>query len=205
MLCAALPARAHEGTTDALLARLSNADPGLHTYKADVAFDVGLRSFPYLRKTVHGNAYFKRPARLEVVFSDLPGVASSFRNLYVGLGTPADWATKFAISSATQTVEGRILPYLVLTPLRGGRLRQVDVYVDGEAGIPTRIVWHYRDGSIDLKQAFSRVDGHDVVTGQNADIRMPWAHAFINGVISHHAINVDVDDTVFTKKKEQAY
>ena len=84
---AAVPSRALE-TTDALLAKLAGADPDLRTYRADVAFDVGLHSFPYLRKTLHGNAYFKRPARMELVFSDLPPIARGFRNLYVGLGTP---------------------------------------------------------------------------------------------------------------------
>ncbi len=92
--------RAPQDATDALLARLAAADPDLRTYRADVAFDVGLHTFPYLRKTLHGNAYFKRPARMELVFSDLPPIARGFRNLYVGLGTPGDWAQKFAITSA---------------------------------------------------------------------------------------------------------
>lgn len=55
VLAAASSTRAQE-TADVLLAKLAAADPELRTYRADVAFDIGLRSFPYLRKTLHGNA-----------------------------------------------------------------------------------------------------------------------------------------------------
>ena len=48
------------------------------------------------------------PARMELVFTDLPPIARGFRNLYVGLGTPSDWARKFAISSARERLDGRV-------------------------------------------------------------------------------------------------
>ena len=202
ILAAAAPLRA-EDQTSVLLARLAAVDPDLRTYRADVAFDVGLRTFPFLRKTVHGNAYFKRPARMEIVFTDLPSYARSFSNLYVGLGTPADWEKKFVISSADGQADGRAVTYLVLTPRKPDRrLREVDVYVDPVATLPGRIVWRYRDGSIELRQRFSRVDGHDLVVAQDTDIRLPAVHAYVNSRISNYALNVDVEDAVFTKKAE---
>src|ERR1700676_850857 len=87
---AAAPLRAQDASGEVrsanlMLARLAAADPDLQTYRADVAFELGLRTVPYLRKTVHGNAYFQRPARMELVFSDLPSYARSWSNLYVGL------------------------------------------------------------------------------------------------------------------------
>ena len=98
-LGATAPLRAQDETT-ALMAKLAGADPDLRTYRADVAFAVGLHSFPFLHKTLHGNAYFKRPARMELVFTDLPPMARAWSNLYVGLGTPSDWEKKFTIASA---------------------------------------------------------------------------------------------------------
>ncbi|MEO7040315.1 MAG: hypothetical protein ABI186_09830 [Candidatus Elarobacter sp.] len=199
---AALPSRAEDGAAP-LLARLASVDPGLQTYTADVAFDVGLHTFPFLRKTVHGNAYFKRPARMEIVFNDLPPIARSFRNVYVGLGTPSDWAKKFEIGSAVEQSDGHAVDYLVLTPRKPDhRLREVDVYLDGAVALPSRIVWRYRDGRIEMRQRFGRVDGHDLVVAQEADIRLPAMHAYVNARISNYAINVDVDDHVFTKYVE---
>jgi hypothetical protein len=197
----AAPSRA-EDATEALLAKLAAADPDLRTYRADVAFDVGLRSFPYLKKTLHGNAYFKRPARMELVFSDLPPIARGFRNLYVGLGTPADWAQKFAISSARERLDGREVSYLVLTPLvLDHRLREVDVYVDEAVALPQRIVWRYSDGRVEMRQRFGRVGGHDLIVAQDADIHLPAVHAYVNARITNYALNVEVDDAVFTPKK----
>ena len=199
---AAVPSHAADESA-ALLARLAGVDPGLQTYKADVAFDIGLRSFPYLRKTVHGNAYFKRPARMEIVLSDLPSIARSFSNVYVGLGTPSDWEKKFEIGFATEVVDGRSTGYLVLTPRKPDhRLREVDVYVDAAVGLPSRIVWRYKDGRIEMRQRFGRAEGHDIVIAQDADIRLPAVHAYVNGRITNYAINVDVDDRVFTKKPD---
>lgn len=199
---AALPSRAGDGAAP-LLARLAAVDPGLQTYKADVAFDVGLHTFPYLRKTVHGNAYFKRPARMEIVFTDLPGIARSFSNLYVGLGTPSDWERKFDIGAGEEQGEGHPVDYLVMTPRKPDRrLREVDVYVDPVVALPSRIVWHYRDGQIEMHQRFGRVEGHDLVVAQDADIRLPAMHAYVNARITNYAINVDVDEHVFTKKVE---
>jgi hypothetical protein len=201
-LAAASPLRAQDATAE-LLAKLAGADPDLRTYRADVAFDVGLHSFPYLRKTVHGNAYFKRPARMEVVFTDLPPIARAWSNLYVGLGTPADWEKKFTIASSEET-SGSHERYLVLTPrVADHRLREVDVYVSDTVALPERIVWRYRDGRIEMRQRFGRVDGHDLVVAQDADIRLPAMHAYVNARITNYALNVVVDDAVFTPKHRE--
>jgi hypothetical protein len=200
-LGAAAPLRAQDETA-AILASLAGADPDLRTYRADVAFDVGLRTFPYLRKTLHGNAYFKRPARMELVFTDLPPIARAWSNLYVGLGTPGDWEKKFTITSAADPSPSARERHLVLTPrLPDRRLRDVEVYVDRAVALPERIVWRYRDGQIDMQQRFARVDGHALIVAQDADIRLPAIHAFIHARISNYALNVDVDDAVFTPKR----
>jgi hypothetical protein len=202
-LGAAAPLRAQDEAA-AILATLAGADPDLRTYRADVAFDVGLRTFPYLRKTLHGNAYFKRPARMELVFTDLPPIARAWSNLYVGLGTPGDWEKKFTIASAADASGGSHERHLVLTPrVADNRLREVDVYVDRAVALPARIVWRYRDGRIDMLQRFARVEGHDLIVAQDADIRLPAVHAYVRARISNYALNVEVDDSVFTQKQRE--
>lgn len=197
-IASAVPVRADEACAS-LLHRLAAANPELRTYRADVAFEVGLRSFPYVRKTLHGNAFFKRPARMQLVFRDLPSYAKNWSNLYVGLGTPTDWERKFTLASAVDPATRE--SYLVLTPrVAERRLREVDLYVDPGANLPNRIVWAYRDGRIEMRQRFERIDGHDLIVTQEADIRFPAFHAFVNTRITNYALNVEVEDRVFTER-----
>ena len=198
-----LPAQARAATPAAqeLLAQLEGADPSLQTYRANVEFSVGLKTFPFLHKTVHGDTYFKRPGRMEFVFRDLPIFAQRFRNLYIGLGTPAAWETKFEIDVAQSVLpDGQAVSYLLLTPRKTDRrLQHVAVFIDRSSSLPSRIIWTYRDGAIEMKQDIVEVNGHNVVAAQNADIRLPGVHAYVNAKIANYAINVPVDDAVFTK------
>jgi hypothetical protein len=182
----------------ALLERVNNASPEVESYRAAVDFNIGLHTFPFLRRTVHGNTYFKRPDRVEVVFSDLPSYAEHFRNVYVGLGTPYEWTRKFSIELASP---GTNAQHLVLTPKqRGGRLRNVAVYLDPQSSLPSRMVWSYHDGTIDMHQSIVPVDGHFVVGAQDADIKLPGVHAYVRARVYDYAFNVPIDDAVFTKK-----
>ena len=200
-LGAAAPLRAQDEAA-ALLATLAGADPDVRTYRADIAFDIGLRTFPYLRKTLHGSAYFKRPARMELVFNDLPPIARAWSNLYVGLGTPSEWERKFTITSVIDPTSTTHERYLVLTPrATDRRLRDVEVYVDRTAALPERIVWHYRDGRIEMLQRFARVDGHAMIVSQDADIRLPALHAYVHARITNYILNVEIDDALFTPRR----
>jgi len=51
-----------------------------------------------------------------------------------------------------------------------------------------------------MHQHFSDVDGHSVVSDQDADIRLPGIHAYVIATIGRYAINVPVDDAVFTHR-----
>jgi outer membrane lipoprotein-sorting protein len=184
---------------EALLAQMMNADPALQSYRANVEFSVGLYSFPFLRKTVHGEAFFKRPGHVQLVFSDLPAIAQRFRQVYVGLGSPAEWQRKFDISASEATVGGQTVPKLTLTPKVDRRLKRVDVYLDPRSSLPTTFVWRYSDGTIRMTQQIVEVDGHSVVTAQAADIKLPGVHAFVNSHLTNVQVNAAFEDSVFTK------
>jgi hypothetical protein len=64
-------------------------------------------------------------------------------------------------------------------------------------------VWRYRDGRIDMLQRCARIDGHDLIVAQDADIRLPAVHAYVRARISNYALNVEVDDSVFTQKQRE--
>jgi hypothetical protein len=194
--------RAATPGAEALMQLLEGADPSLQTYRANVEFSVGLHTFPFLHKTVHGETFFKRPSRMEIVFADLPGFAQSFKNLYVGLGTPSDWEKKFEIDVAQETLpNGKSLPHLVLTPRKADRrLQHVEVFIDPASSLPSRIIWRYRDGMIEMNQDIVQINGHSVIANQHADIRLPGVHAYVVATMGNYAFNVPVDDAVFTKK-----
>jgi hypothetical protein len=201
LLAAANPSEAlpapPDATAEAIMSRIEGAEPDVASYRAGVEFTVGLHSFPFLRKTLHGETYFKRPDRLELVFDDLPPFARQFRSVYVGLGTPPVWRTKFDITVAG---EGPLDQHLVLTPKkRTGRLRDVAVYLDAASSLPARMVWTYRDGKIEMLQTIGPVEGHYVVLEQHGEIRLPGVSAFIRSRLHDYLFNVSIDDAIFTK------
>jgi hypothetical protein len=198
-LCCGAAARAGADVdAEALLTQMMNADPALQSYRANVEFSVGLYSFPFLRKTVHGEAFFKRPGSVELIFTDLPAIAQRFRQLYVGLGSPSEWQRKFDVTATEQTIGGRTIPTLILTPKVDRRLKRVEVSLDPRSSLPTRFVWRYTDGAIRMTQQIVEVDGHSVVTSQAADIKLPGVHAFVNSRLTNVQVNAAFEDTVFT-------
>ncbi|GAC1418491.1 MAG: hypothetical protein NVSMB64_28150 [Candidatus Velthaea sp.] len=201
----AAPATAATPAAQALTVQLEGADPTLQSYRADVEFSVGLRTFPYLRKTVHGEAFFKRPNQMEIVFRDLPGLAARFKNVYVGLGSPAQWEKKYTIDVAQSAgARSEAESYLVMVPRNPDRrLQRIDVFLDKRTSLPARILWVYRDGSIEMNQVIVEQDGHNVIAAQVADIHLPGVHAVVNTKIANYAINAPIDDAVFTKKPAQ--
>jgi hypothetical protein len=96
---AALRAPAHSQTRlEVLVAKIETQDPSLDSYRASIDFAVGLHSFPYIRKSVRGTAYYKRPDRLELVMEKLPSYARSLEHIFVGLGPPETWSDKFDVT-----------------------------------------------------------------------------------------------------------
>ena len=202
---AALPVHARAENAPgvaAVLAQIENLDPSLETYRARVEFSVGLHSFPYVKKTVHGETFFKRPDRMEIVFEDLPAYASHFKNVFVGLGTPHDWQRKFEISLVPHGSEPGASTELLLVPkAAGGRLRSIRVLLDSALMLPVKMLWTYHDGQIALTQSYVHVEGHTVLAAQSAEARFTLWRGFARTRLSKYAFNVPIDDAVFTKKE----
>ncbi len=197
---ALFPPPAAAASTDEILTAMEAVNPDVETYRASVEFSVGLHWPLPLRKTVHGATYFKRPSKMEVVFADLPAFAQQFRNVYVGLGTPEDWHRKFDIATGLEAGH----EFLILTPKNAKRLRRVDVHLDEASNLPSRIVWTYRDGRIEMVQTIARIDGEYVVAAQRAEIRLPGVSAWIATSVRDYSFNVPIDDAIFTKKADPA-
>jgi hypothetical protein len=182
---------------DVAFAQIDAVDPGLASYTATVDFNIGLKSFPWYRFSRHGTAFYKRPGQLELVIEGMPRFASSFHQIFVGLGPTKNWTHDFDASVVHDPGPG---PHILLTPKNSGsRVRRIDVFVDGPSGIPARIVWTYSNGHIELDESLKEIDGHRIVVAHDVDLQLPAFHAFLHANVHDIAMNAPVDDAVFTK------
>jgi hypothetical protein len=190
-----VPARA-QTRLEVLVARMETQDPSLESYRAAIDFTVGMHTFPFIRKSVRGTAYYKRPDRLELVMEKLPSYARGLEHIFVGLGPPETWGEKFDVTVADAGTKDE---HIRLVPKdRTARVRYVAIYVDSESGLPAKLVWDYSNGHIEMTQKIEKVGGHYVGTAQDADMHYPMVHAYMHTKVHDFNWNVPVDDAVFT-------
>ena len=190
-----VPARA-QTRLEFLVARMETQDPSLESYRASIDFTLGMHSFPYVRKSVHGIAYYKRPDRLELVMEKLPSYARSLERMFVGLGPPEMWGEKFDVTIADAAGKNE---HIRLVPKdRSARVRYVEIHVDPESGLPAKLVWDYTNGHIEMTQKIEKISGHYVGTAQDADMHYPMVHAYMHTKVHDFIWNAPVDESIFT-------
>ena len=194
---AALRAPAHSQTRlEVLVTKIETQDPSLDSYRASIDFGVGLLSFPYIRKSVRSTAYYKRPDRLELVMEKLPSYARSLEHIFVGLGPPESWSDKFDVAvgdAGTKNEHIRLVP-----KERGSRVRFIEIHLDEASGLPSKFVWDYTNGHIEMTQKIEKIAGHYVGTAQEAEMYYPMVHAFMRTKVHDFIWNAPVDDKIFT-------
>lgn len=194
-LMVATPARSASRLDD-LFARVDAAEPGLESYTAAVDIKAGLRTFPWYGTSRKGDAYYKRPGRLELVIDSMPRFASKFQHLFVGLGPTKDWTRDFNASIADEETSDE---HILLVPKNPqSRIRQIAVFLDAQSAIPTRIVWTYTNGHVELDESLLDVAGHRIVVAHDVELVLPAFHAYLHATVHDIAVNAPVDDGVFT-------
>ena len=149
-----------------VLAALSSA-PELHEeYKASVALKVRMRVFPFIRVTLHGDSWYRRPGLYRFVFRGVPLIARAFSDMKYDLGDPARWPERYDIAMAPQSTPAE--PVLRLVPKSPLMVKTLDVAVDPAHG---RIV--KAGGVITLLQTYAPISGHAYVAKQTAKIDLP--------------------------------
>jgi hypothetical protein len=194
-LLVATPARG-ASRLDELFARVDAAEPGLESYTATVDIKAGLRTFPWYGTSRSGDAYYKRPGRLELVINNMPRFISKFQHLFVGLGPTKDWTRDFNASVAEENTSTE---HILLVPKNPqSRIRQIAVFLDPQSAIPSRILWTYTDGHVELDETFVDVAGHRIVAAHDVELALPAFHAYLHATVHDIAVNAPVDDAVFT-------
>ena len=171
--CAALAQDAPSlPSVPSVLAALSSA-PELHEeYKASVALKVRMRVFPFIRVTLHGDSWYRRPGLYRFVFRGVPLIARAFSDMKYDLGDPARWPERYDIAMAPQSTPAE--PVLRLVPKSPLMVKTLDVAVDPAHGRIVKAVWSRNDGGvITLLQTYAPISGHAYVAKQTAKIDLP--------------------------------
>jgi hypothetical protein len=160
------------GSVPSALAALSSA-PELHEeYKASVALKVRLRVFPFIRVTLHGDSWYRRPGLYRFVFRGVPLIARAFSDMKYDLGDPARWPERYDIAFAPQSTPAA--PVLRLVPKSPVMVKTLDVAIDPAHGRIVKAVWSRNDGGvITLVQTYAPIAGHAYVAKQTATIELP--------------------------------
>lgn len=157
----------------AVLAQLTAANEQPEQYKASVALHVRMRVFPFIRMTLHGDSWYKRPGLYRFVFRGVPIIARAFSDMKYDLGEPAHWPERYEIAYAPDS--SAAAPVLRLTPKTPVLVKSLDVAVDPARGRILKATWSRSDGGvITLVQTYApAVAGHAFVSKQTATINLP--------------------------------
>jgi hypothetical protein len=179
-------------SVDAVLRALAASPEQPQTYKASVALHVRMRMFPFIRMTLHGDSWYKRPGLYRFLFHGVPFVAKAFSNMKYDLGDPAQWEARYEIAYGPGSTAAE--PMLRLTPKVPGLVKTLDVVLDPAHGRILRAIWSRNDGgTITLVQTYGPpVDGHTVVAKQNATINLPRMKAELVADYADFAVGDDV-------------
>lgn len=156
----------------AVLAQLAASPEQPEEYKADVRLHVRMRVFPFIRITLHGDSWYKRPGLYRFVFRGVPFVARAFSDMKYDLGDPAHWPERYEIAFAPDSTPAA--PILRLTPKSPVLVKTLDVALDPAHGRILKATWSRSDGGvITLVQNYAPVAGHQFVAKQTATIHLP--------------------------------
>jgi hypothetical protein len=167
------PAPAQDApTVPGVLAALAASPEQPEEYKASVALHVRMRVFPFIRLTLHGDSWYKRPGLYRFVFRGVPLIARAFSDMKYDLGDPAHWPDRYEIAFAPESTAA--VPVLRLTPKSPVLVKTLDVALDPARGRILKAVWSRSDGGvITLVQTYAPVAGHAFVSKQTATINLP--------------------------------
>ena len=155
-----------------VLAALAASTEQPEEYKASVALHVRMRVFPFIRLTLHGDSWYKRPGLYRFVFRGVPLIARAFSDMKYDLGNPAQWPERYEIAFAPGSTAAA--PVLRLTPKSPVLVKYMDVSLDAARGRIEKAIWTRTDGgTITLVQTYAPVAGHAFVQKQTATINLP--------------------------------
>jgi hypothetical protein len=179
----------------AIIARMGQRNPTLHSYRTRVHVDVRMLNFPFLAPKLDGTSYYKRPDFYEVVFDRMPGYARGFQRIFDDVGNPSAWEKLQNVTvDGTGWLDNRPTIVLRMTKkIHSDILDYTLAYVDPSDYSLLQMEWYYTNGGkITMSQQFRIEGNYSLLSTQHATISIPHVRAVADASYGTYDINVPV-------------
>lgn len=196
-------AGAQTGRAHAVISRMLDRNPAMRSFRSRVHVVARMYNFPFLRPTLDGTSYFKRPDSYEVVFDRVPSYAKGFERLFNDIGDPASWEKQQHVTyDGQRALGGRPMLVLRMTKkIRSDQLSYTLAYVDPVTYEVTQMEWHYANGgTIVMTQTFRLEGAFRVLASQHASISIPHFRGIADSSYGRYETNAALSDALFAKK-----
>lgn len=178
-----------------VIARMTDRNPTLRSYRARVHVDVRMLNFPFLAPKLDGTSYFQRPDFYEVVFDRMPSYARGFSRLFDDVGNPRAWQKNQNVTiDGTAWLAGRPMIVLRMTKkIHSDILDHTLAYVDPYSYALVQMEWYYTSGGkIAMTQGYRQQGAYWLLAEQHATIDIPHVRAVADATYGTYDTNVPI-------------
>ena len=183
----------------AIVARMEAARSGLSSYRVPVTMSGSVRNgLISVHFTMKGTEYFKAPDRDALRMTQVPKIASGFKNTIVSIPPPAAWPEIYTMRvSGSQTYGSDRVFVLTGTPRKGGNVSSVTMLVDSTTYALDAITYAYKNGSNLGFQLQHGGNPYRLPTGAAVSAHFPSYRGTASVVYGEYATNVPIPESVF--------
>lgn len=183
--CAALPG----GTLGQILGRLASNPSAPSKYTANVQVKMHMRGFPWITRTVSGSEIYKHPGFYHFAFKDAPKSLDQLSGLEEDLANPDSWPQRYNISLLVPPTSG-VEPVVRLEPKQVKLVKTLDITVNMAKAHIDKAVWTRTDGgTITMTQKYNTIASREVVSEQDAAVRIPNMSADVTATYSDFSVD----------------
>jgi hypothetical protein len=198
-ILAAAPAAASTPSVASIVARMEAARRGLTSYRVPVTMSGSVRNgLLSLHFTMKGTEYFKAPDRDALRMTQVPKMASGFKNTIVSIPPPAAWPEMYAMRVSGSQMYGSDRVFVLNgTPRKGGNVTSVTMLVNASTYALDAVSYAYKNGSNLGFQLQHGNNPYRLPTGAAVSAHFPAYRGSANVVYGAYATNVAIPDSVF--------
>jgi hypothetical protein len=167
---------------------------------ADIEVRTHITSFPPMRLSFHGHAYFRAPDKQSVVFDDVPGVLHGMVKDSPAIVPAPAWPKHYRVSVVDRSADGVAIFHL-MPRNEDDPLESADVTVDDSTGLVSRYEFYNKNGStVTTDQTYVTIGKRQFVASQTGNAKGRGYRAEVITTFSNFQVNVPVPDEVFEKQ-----